>query len=158
MEKHHLHKKRKRGDGVKHTITHVDVSVLVHVTENVQKVLKAVRKLFPSTYSDAVSFKTENLFGHHKNLIILIKTTIREKTIVEALIKNVYNNLDGDDKDKLFQEFNQRLNAKKTFFVRLDKQKAYLGKIKLGNIDPILIKIKLNFIPTNFTEIVNSIQ
>ena len=63
--------------------------------------------------------------------------------------------IDINDKDELSKDFMKRLDNKKTFFLRLDKQKAYLGKIKLSNIDPILIKIKLNFFPNNFKEIIN---
>lgn len=155
MEKHQPQKKGNTWKGLKRSISYVEISFIVHVTENLQKVLKTVRNLLPIPYSNNVSFKKENLLGHHKNLIILVKTTIRKKNIVYALIENLYKKLNINDKDELSKDFNQRLDDKKTFFLRLDKQKAYLGKIKLSNIDPILIKIKLNFFPNNFKEIIN---
>jgi RNA binding exosome subunit len=139
MEKDRLQKKGNTWDGLKRSISYVEISLIVHVTEDLQKALVAVRNLFPNPYDDNISFKKENLWGHHKNLIIFVKTTIRKKNRIYALIK----------------AFIQRLDNKKMFFLRLDKQKAYLGKIKLSTIDPILIKIKLNFYPNNFKEIIN---
>jgi RNA binding exosome subunit len=155
MEKDRLQKKGNTWDGLKRSISYVEISLIVHVTENLQKVLTAVRNLFPNPYNDNVSFKKENLWGHHKNLIIFVKTTIKKKNRIYALIENVYTKLDIKDKDELSKAFIQRLDNKKMFFLRLDKQKAYLGKIKLSTIDPILIKIKLNFYPNNFKEIIN---
>jgi len=155
MEKHQPPKKGNTWKGLKRSISYVEISFIVHVTEDLQKVLKAVRNLLPGSYSNNVSFKKENLWGHHKNLIILGKTTIRKKNIVYAFIENLYKKLNINDKDELSKDFNQRLDDKKKFFLRLDKQRAYLGKIKLSNIDPILIKIKLNFFPNNFKEIIN---
>jgi hypothetical protein len=155
MENHRLYKKRNTWSGLKRSILYVEISFIVHVTEDLQKVLKAVRNLLPSPYCNNVSFKKEKLWGHYKNLIILVKTTIRKKKMVYALIENLDKKLEISDKDELSNGFNQRLDDKKTFFLRLDKQKAFLGKIKLSNIDPILIKIKLNFSPNNFKEIIN---
>ncbi len=156
MKKHQPQKKGNTGKGLKRSISYVEISFIVHVTEDLQKVLKAVRNLLPVPYSNNVSFKKKNLWGHHKNLIILVKTTIRKKNVVYALIENLYKKLNINDKDELSKDFNQRLDNKKKFFLRLDKQRAYLGKIELNNIDPILIKIKLNFFPNNFKEIIKS--
>ena len=155
MEKLQSQKKSNTWKELKNSISYVEISFIVHVTEDIQKALKAVRNLLPDLYRDNVSFKKEKLWGHHKNLIILVKTTIKKKNFGHAFIENLYNKLNISDKDELSKGFKKRLDNKKTFFLRLDKQKAYLGKIKLSSIDPILIKIKLNFFPNNFKEIIN---
>ncbi len=158
MEKHQSQKKSNTWKELKNSISYVEISFIVHVTEDIQKALKAVRNILPELYSDNVSFKKEDLWGHHKNLIILVKTTIKKKNVSHAFIENLYNKLNTSDKDKLSKDFKKRLDNKKMFFLRLDKQKAYLGKITLGSIDPIIIKIKLNFFPNNFKEIINPIK
>ena len=155
MEKHQHQKRDNAWKGLKRSILYLKISVIVHVTEDFRKVLETVKNLLPMPYCDNVSFRKENLWGHHKNLIILVKTTIKKKNVAYAVIENMYKKLDINDKDELSKDFMKRLDNKKTFFLRLDKQKAYLGKIKLSNIDPILIKIKLNFFPNNFKEIIN---
>ena len=155
MEKHQSQNKSNTWKELKNSISYVEISLIVHVTEDFQKVLQAIRNLLPTPYSDNVSFEKEELLGHHKNLIILVRTTIKTKKVVYTFIENLYNKLNIIDKDELSKNFHNRLDNKKTFFLRVDKQKAYQGKIKLSNIDPILIKIKLNFFPTNFKEIIN---
>jgi hypothetical protein len=155
MKKLQSQKKSNTWKELKNSTSYVEISFIVHVTEDIQKALKAVRNLLPDLYRDNVSFKKEKLWGHHKNLIILVKTTIKKKNFGHAFIENLYNKLNISDKDELSKGFKKRLDNKKMFFLRLDKQKAYLGKIKLSSIDPIRIKIKLNFFPNNFKEIIN---
>jgi RNA binding exosome subunit len=155
MEKRRLRKKPNTWPRLKKAILYVEISFFVHATENLQKTLKAVRYLLPLQERNEVSFTTENLWGHNKNPILLGKTIIKKTQIIGAFIESLYRKLDRLDKDELVREFHRRLDENKTFFLRLDKQKAYEKRIKLGNIDPILIKIKLNFFPNTFTEILN---
>ena len=154
MEKRRLQKKPIPWDGLKRAILSVEISFMVHETENSQKVLTAVRNIMPRRYVNDILFKTERLWGHYKNLVILGKTTLNVKKIAYVFVKTLYKNLKKNDRDEIAKTFKRRLDAKNIFFLRLDKQKAYFGKIQLGNMDPILIKIKLNFSPNNFTEII----
>jgi RNA binding exosome subunit len=43
----------------------------------------------------------------------------------------------------LASDVKRRIDDKGTLYLRLDKQEAFLGQMKLGNIDPIKITIKV---------------
>lgn len=122
-------------------ISQVDVSFFVHATEDKEKVLKAVRRILDKPRSEDNIFQKTDLKGHYGNTITLLETTIQEKPI-EVFLKNLCTHLVRDEKRKLLLEFGNHLDAKGNLYLRLDKQAAYLGNLKLGSVDPICIRIK----------------
>ena len=47
------------------------------------------------------------------------------------------------DREKLSSELEGHISDNKTIYLRFDKQEAYLGNMKLGQQDPIHVKIRL---------------
>ena len=155
MEKRSSHRKGNAGRGLKRSVSYVEISFFVHVTEDPKKALKAAGNILPEQYISDITFTRENLWGHHKNPIILFRTMIRKKDIVNAFMENLSNKLEVTEEEELSLDIKRRMDDKKRLYLRLDKQMAFLGEIELGYIDPIHIKIKLNFYPKSFKEIVN---
>ena len=121
-------------------IGYIDIRVFVHATEDVDKVLNAVRNILPPELMDVITFKKTNLTGHYGNPIVLFETRIKEKNDVQAVFDKLSLGLSTLDKELLNSEITQHLD-KANLYIRLDKQSAYLNELKLSSGDPIHFRI-----------------
>jgi len=122
-------------------IAYVDIRFCAHATEDHDKVMKAVYNIFPADQSEELTFNTSSLEGHYGNPITFFETRIKNKETVLALVENLSANLSSLDKDELGRELH-RCVEKGSLYLRLDKQAALQGKIKLVTSDPIRIRIR----------------
>ncbi|MFQ5758783.1 MAG: RNA-binding domain-containing protein [Candidatus Bathyarchaeia archaeon] len=122
-------------------VAYIDVRFSVHATEDPDKVIKAVRQVLPADYADDVVFKKKTLRGHYRNPITLFETRIKKKEIVKALLTNVFSNLKEPDRESLLEEIDLHME-KGSLYVRLDKQAAFQGEMKLCTADPIRVRIR----------------
>jgi len=121
-------------------VTHIDIRVFAHATEDEEKVLSAVRNTLPSKMSEDIVFKKTSLTGHHGNPIILFEAKIKDKGHIKAFFENLTSRLDSLDKEILSNEIGQHIE-KGSLYVRLDKQSACLNELKLGTTDSIHFRI-----------------
>jgi RNA binding exosome subunit len=131
-------------------ITHIDIRVLVHATEDEDKVLSAVRNTLPTKMSGDITFRRTSLTGHHGNPITLFEAKIKDKGQIKAFFENFASKLGSLDKEILNSEIERHLD-RGCLYVRLNKQSAYLNEIKLCTTDPIHFRI--HFKKSNFKEI-----
>jgi RNA binding exosome subunit len=121
-------------------IGYIDVRVFAHATEDVDKVLCAVRNVVSPELVDVVVFKKTSLAGHYGNSIILFETRIKEENTARMVFERLSSGLSTLDKELLSSEIGQHLD-KGNLYVRLDKQSAYLNEFKLSSVDSIHFRI-----------------
>jgi len=121
-------------------IAYIDIRAFAHATEDVNKVLNAVRNTLPAELVDTVTFKKTNLTGHHGNPIVLLETRIKEPEATQAVFQKLSSSLSILEKEQLNSEISQHLE-KGNLYIRLDKQYAYLNEIKLCQTDPIHFRV-----------------
>lgn len=132
-------------------VTHIDIRVFAHATEDEEKVLSAVRNTLPPKLSENIFFKKTNLTGYHGNPIILFEAKIKDKNHVKAFFEDLASRIGVLDKEILSSEIGQHIE-KGCLYIRLDKQSAFLKELKLGTTDPIHFRI--HFKKSNPKEIV----
>ena len=103
--------------------------------------MEAVQNVLPSDHIEDISFKRSGLDGHYGNPITFFETRIKDKETIRALVENLSANLSSLDKEELDRTIN-RYVEKGSLYIRLDKQAALQGKIKLVTSDPIHIRIR----------------
>jgi RNA binding exosome subunit len=121
-------------------IVYVDVRVFAHATEDLERVLRAVRSILPSELADNVTFNKTSLTGHHGNPITLFEARIKNKKGARAFLEKLASGLSIMDKESLSREIAQHLENG-NLYIRLDKQSAYLGELRLGSIDTIHLRM-----------------
>jgi hypothetical protein len=121
-------------------IGYIDIRVFAHATEDLDKVLTATRNILPPEKIDTIIFGKINLTGHHGNSIVLFQTRIKEKDAVRAVFEKLCSGLSTLDKEQLNSEIMQHLE-KGNLYIRIDKQSAYLNRIRLSTEDPIHFRI-----------------
>ena len=122
-------------------VAYIDVRFSVHATEDLNKVIKAVHKVLPADYVDDIVLKKNALWGHYGNPITLFEARIKKKKTVEAILENVFSSLKEPDKESLLKEIDLHVEEG-SLYVRLDKQAAFQGEIKLCVADPIRVRIR----------------
>ena len=121
----------------------MEVSSFIHATEDPDKVIAACRNVLPADYADEITFESRNLLGHYRNPITLLRARIKKKQVLKAFIENLTGSLSEVEKEYLASDVKRRIDDKGALYLRLDKQEAFQGQMKLGNIDPIRITIRL---------------
>jgi RNA binding exosome subunit len=112
----------------------------VHATEDPDKVKKALTILYPEETYD-LPFNEKMLKGHYGNPIIIIRSRIKRKKLIEAFLENLSALLTELDKQNITQGSNSS-TEEDSLYLRFDKQSAFKGKLKLSNPDPIHVRIK----------------
>ncbi|MFA5868661.1 MAG: RNA-binding domain-containing protein [Candidatus Bathyarchaeia archaeon] len=115
-----------------------EISVFAHATEDEEKVKQAVKRI--ARYEHV--FESQRLSGHYDDPITLLTSKTTKKTEATDLLANIVNKLSSIDRQTLLDELPNRIDPKGNLYLRLDKQKAFNGKIALQENDPIRIKLK----------------
>jgi RNA binding exosome subunit len=121
-------------------IAYIDVRVFAHATEESEKVLTAARNTLPPESADTVTFKKTTLTGHHGNPITLFEARIKNRKVAQAFLVRLASDLSIMNKEALNGEIAQHLENG-NLYIRLDKQYAYLGELRLSSTDPIHLRI-----------------
>lgn len=122
-------------------IAYIDIRFFAHATEDLDKVVRAAQNVFPSNHMEDFTFEKGNLWGHYGNPITLFEARIKNKETIRALVDNLSSNLSELDKETISREINLHLE-KGRLYIRLDKQAALQGRLRLCTSDPIRICIR----------------
>ena len=121
-------------------VGYVDLRVFAHATEDPEKVLAAVRNVLPSESVDSVVFRRSSLAGHHGNPIVLFEARVKDRRLVQAVFAKLCSGLGLMDKEVLAGEISGHLE-RGNLYLRLDKQSAFLGEVRLGSVDPVHVRV-----------------
>ncbi len=121
-------------------VSFIEISFFSHATEDDEKVLTAVNNILPPDLKSKVEFKKSTLRGYYGNPILFFKGTIRKNDAFQ-LFTHIFTNLSNLEHTSYLRDIELYFD-KGTLFLRLDKQSAFQGAIRLGKADPIHLKIK----------------
>ncbi len=139
-------------------IHHIILRVNAHSTEDKSRVRNALdffllnsiskSKIRDGNTDDIV--ETTNVEGYYKNPISTLSANITRKQDCLAFARFVQENMHPQDVELLRSEMPDRLDDDQLFHFRLDKQAAYLNKVKLtSSSDAITVKVKIATFPKN---------
>src|SRR5437879_1995132 len=134
----------------------VKISTITHATEDPGKVARVIRNLFLGGTS--LGYTTTRAKGHHGNEIATFVLTIRNATNAEVFLKNIWSGLSQLDKTEVYSSLASRIDCTGTMFLRIDKQEALRGRIRLENTDPVKIEISFRTEPSKRNEFLDNIR
>lgn len=121
-------------------ISYINIRAFVHATEDLEKVLQAIRNLLSEELIESTTFQKDTLKGHHGNPIILLKTKLTDKKAFPTTLRRIGYGLNSLDKEDL--QLNLKSHLEKTnLYLRFDKQSAFQNEIRFSQDDPIHFKI-----------------
>jgi RNA-binding protein len=120
-------------------ILNVHFRVFSHATEDEAKVVQALK--FASGADEATREVTE---GYHGNPIIILEVFIKEK----RRAKDFFSKLSTESLEEILGSLDRRMDDDCNLYLRLDKQEAYLGVLKLtSSDDAIAVRAKVESYP-----------
>jgi len=123
-------------------VREVEVSAFSHATEDEDKVEKAMKNLLPEENRD-LWLTRKTLKGYHGDPITIVTGKIRTNKGATGVLRRVVQELSSLDQQRLLDELEERLDEGGNLYIRLDKQNAYLGKVRLLETDPVKMKFRL---------------
>lgn len=113
--------------------------VLSHSTERLERVEKAIAEVFGES-----ELVVKHTVGHHGNAIVVIETSTTSNDRAVALLERLPSN----DLEVLMRTLDRRIDDACNLFVRIDKQRAFLGEIRLAtNDDAVVVRMKVRAFP-----------
>ena len=135
-------------------IVYVDIRFSVHATEDENKVIKAIKNIFPDDLFESIQFEKKLLEGHYGNSIVFFSTRIKDVKIINGLIMKI--TLLINSLEKKIELDIDRVVEKGSLYLRLDKQAAFKEEIKVVKSDPI--HIRMRFRNNNFDDITKFVK
>lgn len=132
---------------MKKIVKRLQVSALCHATESEEKVLTAILNIAPPILRNKLKNKIAKnfLYGYHGNPIVYYQLDIDEREGAQEVSRHILSSLDEFDSDQIKKTLDLRFNKGK-LHLRLDKQDAYLNKLRISEGDDV-IRITISFYP-----------
>lgn len=126
-------------------VERVSYRVIAHATEDLEKVGEALLNTIPPHLRERVEIDAVKTRGYYGNEIVILSLTLKKKRAKEAL-KWVLCSLPPGDREFLISTLGMRADARSSHLhIRLDKQEAYLGRIRLSEGSDV-IKIEATIV------------
>ncbi|CAB3287168.1 conserved protein of unknown function [Methanocaldococcus lauensis] len=123
----------------------IKISAIVHATEDEDKVLEAIEFFIPEDVDEEkINLEVVETEGYFRNPIKIINVNVEGKE-AKKIFNHIIDLIKSDERNinKLKKDLHLRIEDNK-FYVRFDKQKAYLGKCKVMDGDDV-IRVVFNF-------------
>jgi len=149
----------KRRDGrilalkVGQTVQSVEVSTIAHATDDLQKVQSALTRLLPESLRGRQIFTRRYLEGHYGNPIVTFEAHLTEPRDIAEFQNFFLKQLSAIDKVSIMRELNRHTDADGNLYVRIDKQTMFRGRARLGQDDPIRVRMKFTKFAAKSTEL-----
>jgi RNA binding exosome subunit len=120
----------------------IELTAMIHATEDESKVRRAVLNLLPpDVYPPA--FEAVKLKGYYGDPITVLKLNVKHRKPATELLEHIVKRLSSLDVTSLLDGLAQHIDESRNLYMRLDKQKAYTGKVVLEHHDSIRVKARL---------------
>ena len=117
-----------------------------HATEDVSRVRAALEHVLPPE----TPIELEETKGYFDNPIIIMRAGL-EKKAAEQYMEFLRTSLPESDYKELIEELPQRVSEDTNFYLRLSKQDAYLGDVRITYADDaIAIRAKIATYPAKY--------
>lgn len=114
----------------------VDIQVIVHATEDLQRILDSFKEMFGVDEED---FAVQNLQGHFENPIVFLQCKLKKKkarNFVSALTEGISD----EERQEIIDDLENRCDQS-ALFLRISKQGLVQKRVYLADQDPVKLKI-----------------
>lgn len=125
-------------------ISKIEARAYARATEIFERVSKAVLHIFPEDIRSNVSMTTSSAEGQAGDSIFIITGLLEGEERCEAVFNFILREMGIESKRALKRSIELRLDEGCVFFLRIDKQTAYLGEVKLTDRADV-ISVRFHF-------------
>lgn len=114
-------------------ISKIEARAYARATEITERVSTAILGIFPENIRQNVSITEEKTKGQSGDSISILSGLLKNRDDCEITFDFILKQLEKSDLRAIKRSLDLRLNNNSVFFLRIDKQGAFLGKMKLAN-------------------------
>ena len=131
----------------------ITIEIIVHATEDVEKILKAFFEQFNISEDE---FSRQNLTGHFENPITLLRAKIK-KNDARNFLQRILSKIPKDQISEIIEDIENHIQDS-TLYLRFGKQDLIKGKMIVKEKDAVKFKIftpiyKKNDIVENYVKL-----
>ena len=114
----------------------VDIQVIVHATEDIQKIFGAFKNVFDV---DKEEFSENTVAGHFENPITILSCKLKKK-MSQGFVKALISKIPKDELELIIEDLQNRCDGS-ALHIRISKQSLVRGLVRLGDTDPVKLRI-----------------
>lgn len=118
-------------------IQSVEVSYLVHSTEDQQKLSRRLEEMLKMD----VPGKADELEGHYGNKIVRVSYSMTGES-ASSFFANLVSSLPKEAKKELSRDLETMVDEHSALYLRLDKQSLVSGRLALGGAESVRVRVK----------------
>ena len=124
-------------------VAKIEARAYSRATEVSERVVKAILNLYPEKFHELVNIETTKVEGQSGQNILIVASRLEDKAGSETTLDYIFRRLEERDRRSLSNSLLQRIDEKCIFFVRIDKQAAFLNSIGLAK-GPDMISVQIH--------------
>ena len=124
-------------------VAKIEARAYSRATEVPERVVTAILNLYPEQVHDLVEFESSKVEGHSGDMIQIFVCELSHRTSCEATLNHLLERMESKDHRRLSNSLIQRIDENCIFFVRIDKQEAFLDRVVLAK-GPDVISVQMH--------------
>ncbi|RZV10665.1 hypothetical protein BDK88_1841 [Natrinema hispanicum] len=132
---------------------YVDLRTFCYATEDEKRVEEALRTFLPDRDDEPFEIERVESEGHYGDRILVLSARVENADDVRHVLSRL---ADLESFDDLIDELDERVTENTELFLRLDKQAAFEGDVRLG--DGITFRGKVEAYPAKKAKAVENAQ
>jgi RNA binding exosome subunit len=124
-------------------VAKIEARAYSRATELPERVESAILNLIPEEFRKEVEMSIIDVEGHSGDDIQIVEALLKNKASCEATLDYIFSSFDDRDRRRVQNSLLRRLDANCLFFLRIDKQAAFLDKITLAE-GPDVISVRID--------------
>jgi len=120
----------------------IKLSTFSHATEDEQKVLRAIRELYPDEFPRKV--ETAKVRGHHGNEIIVSRVKVGASVNADRFFISLWSHLSPANRREVTSRIEDFVDKSGTLHIRIGKQESFHGEVILQESDPIKVEVQFD--------------
>ncbi|MHA2058391.1 MAG: RNA-binding domain-containing protein [Candidatus Thorarchaeota archaeon] len=121
----------------------VEARAYSRATEVSDRVVIAILNLYPEKFRELVELESTKVEGQSGDDILIVESNLKDKAGCKASLDYIFERLDESDRRRLSNSLTRRIDRNCLFFIRIDKQAAFLDDIVLAK-GPDVISVQIH--------------
>jgi hypothetical protein len=114
----------------------IDIQVIIHATEDAQKIFDVFKEIFGVEKEE---FSSQTVQGHFENPITMLGCKLKKKS-AKNFVKELVLRIPKEELGLVVEDLENRCDGS-SLHIRISKQSLVKGLVRLGETDPVKLRI-----------------
>jgi RNA binding exosome subunit len=125
-------------------VSKIEARAYARATEVLERVAISVQMIFPEHLRQKLVVSESKAEGQAGNAIIVITATLKGQVDCQSVLNYIFEQMDNQSRRAIERSLEIRLDDECVFFLRIDKQAAFLGNMKIAE-ETDVISVRFHF-------------